>query len=107
MIFPPLPTARIGRWWRGFSWLFRPHLDHRELEDALKLRFGNRSLGEATTRVIIPAFMVPKTEIAVLKTDHPSDFRNDYKTRAWEVARPTSETGRPARRERGCKNVMT
>src|SRR3546814_7956238 len=20
-IFPPLPTARIGRWWRGFSWL--------------------------------------------------------------------------------------
>lgn len=89
-IFPPLPTARIGRWWRGFSWLFRPHLDHRELEEALKLRFGNRSLGEATTRVVIPAFMVPKTEIAVFKTDHHSDFRNDYKTRAWEVARATS-----------------
>src|SRR3546814_19325761 len=34
--------------------------------------------------------MVPKTEIAVFKTDHHSDFRNDYKTRAWEVARATS-----------------
>lgn len=89
-IFPPLPAARIGRWWRGFRWLFRPHLDHRELEETLKLRFGNRSLGEATTRVVIPAFMVPKTEIAVFKTDHHSDFCNDYKTRAWEVARATS-----------------
>ena len=89
-IFPPLPTARIARWWRVFRWLFRPHLDHRELEKALRLRFGNRSLGEATTRVVIPAFMVPRTEIAVFKTDHHSDFRNDYKPRAWEVARATS-----------------
>jgi patatin-like phospholipase/acyl hydrolase len=89
-IFPPLPTAHIGRWWRGLRWLFRPHLDHRELEKALQHRFGDRLLGDATTRVVIPAFMVPKTEIAVFKTDHHADFQNDYKTRAWEVARATS-----------------
>ncbi|GMN04548.1 CBASS cGAMP-activated phospholipase [Erythrobacter sp. MTPC3] len=89
-IFPPLPSTRIGRWRRFLSWLFRPHLDHAELEKALKRRLGNRPLGEASTRVVIPAFMVPKTEIAVFKTDHHSDFKNDYKTPAWEVARSTS-----------------
>ena len=34
--------------------------------------------------------MMPKTEIAVFKTDHHEDFRNDHLTPMWKVARATS-----------------
>jgi patatin-like phospholipase/acyl hydrolase len=34
--------------------------------------------------------MMPKTEIAVFKTDHHEDFRNDHRTPMWRVARSTS-----------------
>src|SRR3546814_9619127 len=48
-IFPPLPTARIGRWWRGFSWLFRPHLDHRELRSEAR-RVGKECVSTCSFR---------------------------------------------------------
>jgi patatin-like phospholipase/acyl hydrolase len=90
-IFPPLPD----RWWdrarQLVKWgLVGPKLAHEELEQALKHRFEDHRLGEATTRLVIPAFMMPKTEIAVFKTDHHEDFRNDHLTPMWKVARSTS-----------------
>jgi uncharacterized protein len=63
---------------------------HEELEAALKRRFRKHLLGESSTRLVIPAFMMPKTEIAVFKTDHHKDFRNDHLTPMWKVARSTS-----------------
>ena len=63
---------------------------HEALERALKGRFVDHLLGEAITRLVIPAFMMPKTEIAVFKTDHHEDFRNDHATPMWKVARATS-----------------
>jgi uncharacterized protein len=39
---------------------------------------------------VIPAFLGPKTQIAVLKTDHHPDFQKDYLMAAWEAARATS-----------------
>ena len=89
-VFPPMPSTAYGVAWRKLLGLFRNSLDHEQLELALKRHFQNRSLGEAQTRVVIPAFMMPKTEIAVFKTDHHPDFKNDYKTPAWMVARSTS-----------------
>lgn len=41
-------------------------------------------------RLVIPAFMMPRTEIAVFKTDHHRDFRVDHATSMWQVARATS-----------------
>ncbi len=90
LIFPRLPGSWLGTIPRRVAGLFRPHLSYEALESALKQRFRDRLLGEAQTRVVIPAFMIPKTEIAVFKTDHHSDFKNDYKTEAWKVARATS-----------------
>lgn len=90
-VFPPLPLRWLGRTRQKFSWLFiKPKLMHEELEEALKHRFGNHLLGESTARLVIPAFMMPKTEIAVFKTDHHKDFRNDHLTPMWRVARSTS-----------------
>ena len=67
-----------------------PSSTHEELEKALKQRFEDHLLGESMTRLVIPAFMMPKTEIAVFKTDHHEDFRNDHLTPMWKVARATS-----------------
>lgn len=89
-IFPPLPTTWPGRKWRSMKSLGALQLDYRELETALKRRFENRLFGECQTRTVVPAFMMPKTEIAVFKTDHHADFENDWRSPAWRVARATS-----------------
>jgi len=89
-IFPPLPNGWIGRVRRFLRSLNGPKLVHEELEEALKRRFTNHLLGDSMTRLVIPAFMMPKTEIAVFKTDHHNDFRNDHSTPMWKVARATS-----------------
>lgn len=89
-IFPPYPTTKLGKAWRFVSSFFRPILNHEELEAALKRRFADDTLGQAGPRIVIPAFMMPKTEIAVFKTDHHPDFRNDHAAPAWRVARATS-----------------
>jgi hypothetical protein len=89
-IFPPLPRRRLTRWWKLWCALHGPKLNHEELERALRQRFEDHLLGESTCRLVIPAFMMPKTEIAVFKTDHHEDFRNDHKTPMWKVARATS-----------------
>jgi patatin-like phospholipase/acyl hydrolase len=89
-IFPALPGGRWGKVRQFAGWAFGPKLAHEELEKALKVRFGEHTLGDAAPRLVIPAFMMPKTEIAVFKTDHHEDFRNDYRTPMWRVARSTS-----------------
>ena len=76
--------------YRFCYWLNGPVLQHEELEKALKRRFQDHLLVESMTRIVIPAFMMPKTEIAVFKTDHHKDFRNDHRTPMWQVARATS-----------------
>ncbi len=89
-IFPRLPQRRLIRWWKLWWALHGPRLNHEELERSLKRRFEDHLLGESTCRLVIPAFLMPKTEIAVFKTDHHEDFRNDHKTPMWKVARATS-----------------
>lgn len=89
-IFPPLPSRKFASLWRLWRALHAPRLKHEELERALRLRFKDHLLGESTCRLVIPAFMMPKTEIAVFKTDHHEDFKNDHTTPMWKVARATS-----------------
>ncbi len=84
-IFPPSKGV-----FKKITKYLKTKFEHSELEDALKRRFGTSLLGHSTVRLVIPAFMMPKTEIAVFKTDHHPDFRNDYKTPMWKVARSTS-----------------
>lgn len=83
-------------WYWRLPWIkFLHHLrhslyDHAVLERLLRREFGDRTLAEARPRVVVPAFMTPKTEIAVFKTDHHPDFKNDHKSKIWEIARATS-----------------
>jgi uncharacterized protein len=70
--------------------LFRVLHNHRALEALLYETFRDATLGDSSTRLVIPAFLGPKTQIAVLKTDHHPDFKRDYLMAAWEAARATS-----------------
>lgn len=67
-----------------------PKYDHGPLERLLYMQFGDALLGDSKARLLIPSFMVPKAEIAVFKTDHHSDYKNDFRMAAWEIARATS-----------------
>ena len=89
-IFPTLPMRLSGKARQLWNWAFDPKLDHEALDNALKRRFGENLLGRSSARLVIPAFMMPKTEIAVFKTDHHADFKNDHGTPMWKVARATS-----------------
>ncbi|WP_316980088.1 CBASS cGAMP-activated phospholipase [Shumkonia mesophila] len=89
-IFPPLPSRKLAFFWRWVRSVYSPCLKHEELESALQRRFGEHLLGESTCRLVVPAFMMPETEIAVFKTDHHEDFLNDHATPMWKVARATS-----------------
>lgn len=87
-IFPPA-WSRFKR----LAWARRLRTslyDHRELERALKDEFGSQILGDSTSRLVIPAFAAPNIQVAVFKTDHHADYKRDWRTSAWEVARATS-----------------
>lgn len=91
-IFPP--------GWDGFERIFRRYLWVRRflkykyspsaLEGLLMEVMGDRCFGNSYSRLVIPAFLTPKAQIAVLKTDHHPDFMNDWRMKAWQVARATS-----------------
>jgi uncharacterized protein len=69
---------------------FRVLHDQRVLELLLYETFGDATLGQSSARLVIPAFLGPETQIAVLKTDHHHDFKKDHLMAAWEAARATS-----------------
>lgn len=73
-----------------FRQLFHVLHNHRVLERLLYTTFGDAKLGDSSARLVIPAFLGPETQIAVLKTDHHPDFQKDHLMAAWEAARATS-----------------
>lgn len=87
-VFPPWrrTLGLLTEFWQTL----RPLHDHAALERLLYGVFGDAVLGQSATRLVIPAFLVPRAEIAVFKTDHHPDFENDHRTTMWEVARATS-----------------
>lgn len=87
-IFPPLKSK--NRLFRFTRQLRAPLHDHRVLEAALRKEFGSLSFGSSGARLVIPAVIGPNVQVTVFKTDHHPDFKNDWKTPAWEVARATS-----------------
>jgi predicted acylesterase/phospholipase RssA len=89
-IFPQKRSWKYAPWLKKLRHIFGALYDHDVLEKLLYREFGDKTLGDAVTRLAVPAFITPKTEIAVFKTDHHPDFKNDWRSKAWEVARATS-----------------
>ena len=92
-IFPPIRSGIVGatqRVIRNASQFFKFRYDRKALMRILRDTLGNRSFGEATTRLCIPSFEGRYGEIYIFKTPHHPDFRNDASERMTKVAAATA-----------------
>lgn len=85
------PGAWLGRHLRASRWLFwGPKYSAEPLRAALTETFGTLRLGDARTRLMVPAWH-PKTQgVYIFKTAHHSRLRTDYKELAVDAAMSTA-----------------
>lgn len=74
-IFPP--ASGIARVWRRVRRLQRYPYERKPLQDELLRIFGDTVLGEARTRLCIPAFEGRHGEPWIYKTPHHPDYKRD------------------------------
>jgi len=60
------------------------------LKKALEEQFGNRRLGEATKRIVIPTLNLETGEIYIYKTAHHERLQRDYKEKIVDIALATA-----------------
>lgn len=90
VIFPPYPRSFLGKLRQSLKHYLKPKLSAETLEASLIKVFGHKLLGQSECRLVIPSCLMPTTEIVVFKTDHHADYKNDWKTESWKIARATS-----------------
>lgn len=90
-IFPPIrpPFRKLKSGLRFLHSLARYQYERQPLERELRKLFGDRQLGEARTRLCIPAFD-GFTEVHIFKTPHHPDFKLDWREEMVTVALATS-----------------
>lgn len=77
--------------YRKVRWVaFGPKYSADRLEAALKSILGNRKIGEAKTRLMIPAWNASTRKVYVYKTAHHERFTTDYKDSAVDAALATA-----------------
>lgn len=67
----------------------KPWYDSSPLIGELKQVFGDRKLGEASSRVLIPTYR-PSHGVRVFKTAHHVNFKNDFRLFVWDIAAATT-----------------
>lgn len=75
---------RVGRW------LLAPKYSAQPLRDALKEVLGERKLGEARTRLVVPAWHPQTQGVYIFKTAHHPRLKTDYKELAIDAAMATA-----------------
>ena len=75
---------------RGIQWLCRRKYDSNALRSALQDVFGNKRIGEATTRLMVPAWNPVARCVYIYKTAHHPRLKNDYRSPAVDAALATS-----------------
>jgi len=85
------PSTGVGqRWWSTLRRLIKPKFGAEALDSAFAEVFGDRTLGEASCRLLIPSYDAVAGDVHVFKTRHHERVLQDHKRRAAEVARATS-----------------
>ncbi len=70
--------------------IFRPKYNAKKLQDAINSTFGERQLGESTTRLLIPAYNGTTNSVHIFKTSHHPRFELDFRERAADVCLATA-----------------
>lgn len=79
-----LDKLRLGRW------MILNKYDSGHLRAVLEQTLGERRIGDATTRLLIPAWNPVARSVYIYKTAHHARLRNDYKALAVDVAMATA-----------------
>lgn len=87
-IFPATGSASRGL--RAVRHAFRAKYHAKDLESALRDIFGERKLGESTSRLVIPSFDAANGDVHLFKTAHHPRLKRDYLVAAADVALATS-----------------
>jgi uncharacterized protein len=83
--------AAVSRKFRGGKWLFwGPKYSSLPLRAALAGVLGDRPLGEARTRLLIPAWHPNTQRVHIFKTAHHPRLQTDYKELAIDAAMATA-----------------
>lgn len=80
----------LGRGRRLAHWLWRPKYNTDRLGSAVRRAFGDRTLGEATARLVIPSWHAETQHAYIFKTAHHARFDTDYKRPAVDAALATA-----------------
>jgi len=87
-----------GRWLQSFlatklrsiRWLYRRKYSSESLRATLSALFGDKRIGDAKHRLVIPAWNPTAQSVYIYKTPHHPRFRTDYKSRIVDAALATS-----------------
>lgn len=86
--------SRIGNWLmnrlRAMRHLSRPKFGSDRLREALEEVFGDRQIGHAKTRLVVPAWSPSKRRVYIYKTAHHPRLQTDFKSRAVDAAMATA-----------------
>ncbi|NEQ15752.1 MAG: patatin-like phospholipase family protein, partial [Moorea sp. SIO3E2] len=75
---------------RLLRWFYRPKYSSKKLHYTLDRLFGDKKLGDAKHRLVIPAWNPVSQSVYIFKTPHHLRFRTDYKSPIIDVALATS-----------------
>lgn len=87
-IFPR--TGGVGGWLRTFRNLFRPKFSPAELRKAVSEVVGEKPLGEAKTRLVIPTYDTEMGRVYLFKTSHHPHCTYAREVKAVDAALATS-----------------
>jgi patatin-like phospholipase len=85
----PLVNALLNRL-RGLRSLYRPKYDSENLRAVLEAALPGKRIGDAKTRLIVPAWNPVAQSVYIYKTAHHPRLKNDYKALAVDAALATS-----------------
>jgi patatin-like phospholipase/acyl hydrolase len=75
---------------RSIRWLYRRKYSSESLRSTLHALFGDKRIGDAKHRLVIPAWNPTAQSVYIYKTPHHPRFRTDYKSRIVDAALATS-----------------
>ena len=82
--------ALLARRLRGVRWLYRNKYDSDALRDALRDILGDRRIGHARTRLLVPAWNPVARSVYIYKTAHHPRLKTDYRSLAVDAALATA-----------------
>ena len=75
---------------RSFKRMFSTKYSNAALKDALINTFGNATIGDCKTRLLIPAYNLTTGKVQIFKTPHAEDLQVDYKRKVVDVLLSTT-----------------